>query len=419
MSPDNAWEHVLDEINHCNKCGFCLPNCPTYRLTGEELHSPRGRIAMVEAAARGELEHEVAMEEALSYCVGCRACETACPSGVHYERILEAGRNYLISRGSRAFAGNLVSRQTLTLARHPQRFKRMVALARKLRRLPLPPAFSKLRDMLPPSPSSPVAATTTTSTKPPKRVLFFEGCVMEAAFEEVNRAVKNLLAEAGFDVLSAREQTCCGAIHFHSGETQVAMDLAKQNIKAFESDPDVFIVNTAGGCGAMLHEYQELFRQDSEWKDRARRFSDRVRDFSTLLLHEAPVRLRFQGTGERIALQNSCHLVNVSKAGQDPIRLLQQVEGDQWVPYFGQDICCGSGGVYNLTHTDWALGILDQKMAALSGVSPRRIIVNNPGCHLQMQWGVRRHPQIGAEVEHLGTYLWHCYQRAGSTATTV
>lgn len=411
---------ILEEINHCNKCGFCLPSCPTYRLTGQELHSPRGRIALVEAAARGELGSLGALEEALTYCVGCRNCETACPSGVHYERILEAGRTYLTRRQRRGYPRSFASQQALKLAKHPTRFRAIVQLARRMTGLPLPGSWARFRAMLPPAARAVPEAPARQSPPTLGTLLFFEGCVMTASFEEVNRAAKRLLAAAGYTVVSLPQQTCCGAIHWHSGEAAEARALARQNLQAYarfvERQEVVGVVNTAGGCGAMLTEYPRLLADDPAWLPIAQRLAAMVHDFTYYLWGEQGPRLPLVGSRERVTLQNSCHLVNVAKGGQEPVRLLQAVAGDQYVPFFGQELCCGSGGVYNLVHTDWALGMLDQKMQAMAGVHPQRILVNNPGCHLQLQWGVRRHPEVGAEVEHLATYLWRCYTRAVAPA---
>ena len=418
-SASDPFSWILAETEHCNKCGFCLPACPTYRITGQELHSPRGRIAMVEAAARGELPNLSGVEDALSYCVGCRACEVACPSGVRYERILEAGRSFLIGRGSTAFRGSLVGRTALYLSQHRQAFGQLARLGRRWRRLaPGLGIGSDLLAMLPQSPSRPAPLPQTAKSfaaRPAKpRVAFFGGCVMESVFSDANHAAQALLAAAGFQVTPMAGQTCCGAIHLHSGEKLVAKEMARQNISALENGSWDWIVNTAGGCGAMLQEYPELFSDDPNWKARADRFAAKVRDFTTLLLDSSAVPLSYQGDGSRVALQNSCHLANVQRVAGNPSALIRQVQGDTFVTFQDQDMCCGSGGLYNINHRDWAQMILEDKMQKLRVEAPTRILVNNPGCHLQMQSGVSHHPEVQATVEHLATYLWRCYERSAS-----
>ena len=413
MRDPSRWRWVLKETDHCNKCGFCLPVCPTYQLTGQEFHSPRGRIAMVEAAVRGELTTSSGLEETLSHCVGCRACEPACPSGVHYERILEAGRNLLVEGGSAAFRGSLTARSALYLATRKQTFRGFARWGSLMRRVPLADLITGYAVMLPDSTGRRQSRAPTISSPTGPRVAFFSGCVMDAVFADANLAAQQLLTAAGYRVFRPQSETCCGAIHLHSAEPEEAKRLARANIAAFESEAADWIVNTAGGCGAMLQEYPELLADDAAWRERAKRFSARVRDFSTLLVGEAARSLDYRGDGSRVVLQNSCHLVNVQGVGDHPVRLLRRVTGDTFIPYAEQDLCCGSGGLYNINHRDWARGILDHKMDKVAPLEPTKIIVNNPGCHMQMLWGVERHKAaVRATVEHLATYLWRCHQNA-------
>ncbi len=412
MKDPSRWRWVLQETDHCNKCGFCLPACPTYRLTRQELHSPRGRIAMVEAAVRGELTTTAGLEEALSYCVGCRACELACPSGVRYERILETGRSLLVEGGSTAFRGSLAARTALYLAPRKHTFRSFARWGSLARRVPLADLVSDYAVMLPESTGRSQPSRTMPRPSPTgPRVAFFSGCVMDAMFAEANRMAQQLLTAAGYRVFQLPSETCCGAIHLHSAQPAEAQRLAKANIAAFESEAADWIVNTAGGCGAMLQEYPELFAQDPAWKERAERFSARVRDFSSLLVAEEARPLGYLGDGSRVVLQNSCHLVNVQRVGDHPVQLLRQVTGNTFVPYADQNFCCGAGGLYNINHREWARGILDDKMDKVAALEPTKIIVNNPGCHMQMLWGVERHKErVHAKVEHLATYLWQCHQ---------
>lgn len=404
-----AFDEILLETDQCNKCGFCLPACPTYQITGNELASPRGRIAMVEALARGEIGVGPGLSESLDYCLGCRACETACPSGVHYGVILEAGRTRL--REERGGSGRepWLVRQALRQVGNPRRLARMIGLARRLKDFPMPRKLKRFTPMLGPTQSVPAPIQSIASPTSPS-VQFFNGCVMSAVFPEANQAARNLLVMSGVDVQEPSNQTCCGALHWHAGDKETAMGFAKRNIVSFEDNPG-WVVNTAGGCGAMLLEYRTLLADDRDWQERAERFSARVRDWSTVLMQLGQP-LRMRGQRERVTLQNSCHLVNVEKAGDDAVALLEQIQDHEFSPIAGQNTCCGSAGVYNLTHPDWALKILDQKMADVRTVSPQRILVNNPGCQLQMQWGAQRiADDLTVEVEHLATYTYRAAMR--------
>lgn len=404
-----AFNAILRETDQCNKCGFCLPVCPTYQITGNELASPRGRIAMVEALARDEIEPGAGLAESLDYCLGCRACETACPSGVHYEVILEAGKTQLRQARGPGHREPWLVRQALKQVGNPNRLGRMVRLARRLKGLPWPRRVKQFTPMLG-SPGVMPERIVSLEATPNGAVQFFRGCMMSAVFPEANQAAANLLGMVGHAVEEPSGQTCCGALHWHAGDQETAKALARQNIASFE-DHSGWVVNTAGGCGAMLSEYERLFKDDPDWVERARRFSARIRDWSTVLVQSGQP-LTMKGQRERITLQNSCHLVNVEKAGDDAVAILQQIQDQEFVPIAGQDTCCGSAGVYNLTHPEWALKILDQKMAEVRDVSAERILVNNPGCQLQMQWGAERITgQRAVVVEHLATYTYRALMR--------
>lgn len=363
---------------------------------------------MVEGVLQGEISADRGLEESLSYCLGCRACETACPSGVRYHRVLEAGRAALDQTRPGHRGMTFLPKMLVRLTRHPRRLRLLAQVGRKMRNLPMPRRVKSLTPMLayqtePISPDGvPQPATTGAA--------FFSGCVQEALFPDANQAAETLLNAAGYDVVKPLQQTCCGAIAWHAGRADEARRLAKINIEAFELTGNVPVANTAGGCGAMLTEYEELFQGDPKWEDRARRFSERVHDWSRLLL-EAPQPLSFAGQGEKVSLQNSCHLINVEKDGERPSALIRQVEGDEFVSLPSQDRCCGSAGIYNIQHPDWADSILDGKMGEIQDMAPDRLLVVNPGCAMQMTLGVGRYGSP-TTVEHLARYLYRAWRKA-------
>ncbi len=402
------FELALAEINHCNKCGFCLPACPTYKLTGNEVDSPRGRIALVEGVLNGEIAADQGLEESLSYCLGCRACETACPSGVQYHRVLEAGKQVLDKTRPSHRALTFLPRALLRLTRHPKRLASLARLGRRTAHWPLPEQLRALSPML--RYRSEEVPGVSAHPEPIGKALFFQGCVQEALFSDANQAAQALLQAAGYTVTEPAGQTCCGAILWHAGRSDEAKALARANIEAFEATGEVPIANTAGGCGAMLSEYGEIFEDDPAWAERAQRFSARVQDWSRLIM-ESPVQLEFQGNGERVTMQNSCHLVNVEGGGDVPALLACRVAGDQFLPMASQDRCCGSAGIYNIQHPKWANRLLDAKMDEVAAFAPSRVLVVNPGCHMQMTLGVHR-SGADAEVEHLARYLYRAFLRA-------
>lgn len=407
MDMPQAFKLALEEVDHCNKCGFCLPACPTYRLTGNEVDSPRGRIALVEGALRDEIAADVGLETSLTFCLGCRACETACPSGVQYHRILEAGKLMLDGTRPGHRGMTFVPRTLLRLTKSSRRMARLARLGRRFAAWPMPEKIKQLLPMLEYRPQ-PVKVPVS-PIHPLGTAAFFQGCVQEALFTDANQAAVALLTAVGFAVDIPARQICCGALAWHAGKGEEARRLARRNIAAFESSDEAPIVNTAGGCGAMLSEYGELLASDPEWADRAHRFSQRVKDWTGLLdqLDEPP---KLVGTGERVVLQNSCHLVNVEGGGTLPASLAARVQGDTFVELAGQDQCCGSAGIYNIQHPDWAVRILDAKMIQVSAEAPDRVLVVNPGCQLQMTLGVGR-SGVKVEVEHLARYLYRAYIR--------
>ncbi len=361
---------------------------------------------MVDALGRGGVDPaSPSLSDALNYCLGCRACETACPSGVPYHRILEAGtRAVRATRG--AVARGLVPWALLKLVKHPTRLRHMVALASRLRGVPGPASWRYRVAMVgPQSTSTSQRDVSRTRLQASPRVAFFTGCVQDALFPDANDAAWDLLRLAGYDVLAIPRQTCCGALHAHQGMQDAAQAMARANIEALESlqGPIDWVANTAGGCGGMMSEYPDLFSPGSEWHRRASNWSVRVRDWTTLLL-KAPTRLAYTGSGERVTLQNSCHLINVEGGGSDPGTLLSDVKGDEVYVMPSQDQCCGSAGIYNIAHPDWALKLLDRKMRDIADVVLDRILVVNPGCQLQMQAGVTLTGKRTV-VEHLATYL--------------
>lgn len=405
---ESRFEIALAEINHCNKCGFCLPACPTYRLTGNEVDSPRGRIALVEGALNDEIAADEGLEQSLSYCLGCRACETACPSGVQYHRVLEAGRKLLDTTRPKHRGLTLLPRTLLRLTRRPQRMAAMARLGERAGRWPVPRRLRALTPMLGYRPQAIPKSPSHSQTL--GDAAFFRGCVQEALFSDANQAAVELLSLAGYAVNAPSGQTCCGALAWHAGREEEARALARANIAAFEASGEAPVVNTAGGCGAMLSDYGEILADDPEWSERAARFSERVKDWAQLL-DDVPEPLSFQGTGERITLQNSCHLINVEGGGDRPAKLVARVAGDTFVPISSQDRCCGSAGIYNIQHPNWASRLLDIKMVDVTEAQPDRVLVVNPGCQLQMTLGVHQ-AGMTAEVEHLARYLYRAFLRA-------
>ena len=399
----------------CIKCGFCLPVCPTYNLTGSEAASPRGRIDMMAAVADGDLDPEDILEP-LDHCLGCRACETACPAGVEFGRLLEAGR-------ATAGVGQPVSRLGDWLHRlfmehllpSPHRLRWLAGLLRVyqisgaqtlvrlsglLPRLAL--RLAVMEALLPTVP--PARARQTLPVETPAhggergRVLLLTGCVTPQVLPQVNHATARVLARNGYRVLTTPAQPCCGALQAHANDLEGARRLARHHIADFEASGADWLVVNAAGCGALMKDYGHLLGDDPDFAARAEAFDARVRDVSELLA-VAPLQGPLQPMPLRVAYDDPCHLSHGQRIRQQPRELLRQVPELELLEVAESDWCCGSAGTFNLFHPEMADLLLDRKMAHLASVRPDAVVSGNPGCLLQLRQGAVRHG-LAAEVLH-------------------
>lgn len=403
------WKAALDyeELSNCMRCGFCQPACPTFRETGYEAASPRGRIALMKAVADGILEPDQDVVDQMSLCLGCRACEPVCPAGVKYGKLIEQAREAIERERVHswpvrllrwlAFRQLLPRQDRLYLAGRLLRFYQRSGLQRLARRLGLlrllPEQMRTMEAVLPEAAGKGLTEVmgTVVPAKGEKklRVGMFRGCIMDVLFHETNVNTVTLLADAGCEVVIPPGQACCGALHAHSGEREQARQLARQNIAAFKQADVELIVSNAGGCGAMLQEYHHLLEHDPAWEADADWFVRRVRDISEVLagLTGTPP---LQPLPKRITYQSSCHLRNGMKVTKEPVKLLQSIPEATFVPLFEADRCCGSAGIYNLVQPDMAGRILDEKMGHVAATRADILVTSNPGCLLQMKAGIEQ-----------------------------
>jgi len=419
---------VLDipELYQCVHCGLCLNHCPTYRVTSLEPESPRGRIHLVRAAAEGRIEPNERFADHLNLCVMCRACETACPSGVHYGRIAEAARAVIgppgtpLARAMATFAFTQVfpSPQRLRIAFRLLRFYQRSGLQRLARRL-LP---RRLRDMDAMLPAVPDRFFSAQSRVLPAvgdrraRVAFLSGCVMSLLYGEIHEATIRVLRRNGCDVLIPEAQGCCGALNIHNGETRMAKLMARRNIDTFlAANVDAVIVNAAG-CGAAMKEYGYLLRDDPAYAAKAERFAKMVKDASEFLVELGLV----PPTGRvdlAVTYQDPCHLAHAQRVRAQPRKLLESIAGVQVLEMNGSDRCCGSAGIYNITHPEMSQELLQEKMAAISETTASAVVAPNPGCMLQLAYGAQRYgPKV--TVYHLMELLDRAYAAPGGAPST-
>ena len=416
----------MDVIRACVHCGFCLPACPTYRVTLRERSSPRGRIWLIKQVAEGKLDLlEPLFQEEMSLCLNCRACEAACPSGVKYGELVESARAQIEAHAPRpvrvklarkaAFRGVFGSSRRFRAASAGLRlYQRSGAQALARRSGVLGALGLREQEAMLPRMSDRflVPGREYWSARGERRgvVALLAGCVMSTAYADVHRATARVLARNGYDVLVPDGQECCGALGVHSGDLDAGRRAARANIDAFDRPGlDAVLVNAAG-CGAAMKEYDFLLRHDATYAARARRFVANVRDVTEFLvevgLRAAPGRL-----DETVTYQEPCHLVHAQRVSAQPRALLRAVPGLELVEMPEASLCCGSAGVYNLLQPEMASTLLDRKLrnAALTGAPT--IVSANPGCMLQLASGLRAR---GAEtrVEHIMTLLDRAYAAA-------
>ncbi|MGP3610529.1 (Fe-S)-binding protein [Anoxybacteroides rupiense] len=422
-----------DELMNCMRCGFCLPSCPTYIESGsQELHSPRGRIAVMKAVVDGLIEPDEDVERTLNMCLGCRACEPVCPSGVRYGHLLEEARDIIQQNKKHSWPVRVLRKLVFKeLFPYPNRvrvataslgFYQRSGLQTFLQRTRLSHVLpAHLREMEKVLPSAP---TLKKMKKRPKhlpaqgeakrRVAFFSGCLMDTLFIETNDATMKLLQLAGCEIVIPSLQTCCGALHGHSGEKEQAKWLAKRNIEAFEQCQADAVITNAGGCGAFLMEYDHLLKDDPDWVDRAKAFVEKIRDISAILIE-----LGFQHKGLKlppqiVTYQDSCHLRNVMRTSSAPRQLLQSIAGVEFREMRESDRCCGSAGIYNIVEPEMAMQILDHKMVYAEQTGATTIVTANPGCLLQMKLGIER-KGLGEKVRavHIVEVLFEAVKESG------
>ncbi len=398
-----------DELINCMRCGFCLPTCPTYGQSNQyEAASPRGRIALMKGIVDGIIEPDEQVEQQLNLCLGCRACEPVCPSGVKYGHLLEEARDVIQEKKQHSLPIRLLRYLVFNqLFPYKSRIKKVnqclsfyqksgiQKLVQKSQILRIVPEHVRqMEQIIPEIPSLsedeqrlPIARA---EGKPVKRVAFFSGCLMDTMFRNTNHATIKLLQKAGCDVIIPETQGCCGALHAHSGEKKMAKLLAKQNIEAFKGLEADYIVLNAGGCGALLAEYDHLFKDDPEWEERARFFSSKIKDFSEVLVELNFMANELSLPYQVITYQDSCHLRNVMKTFDSPRKLLKAIDGVHYTEMEKADQCCGSAGIYNITQGQMSMQILDDKMEKVKKTKAHTIVTANPGCLLQMKLGVVR-----------------------------
>jgi len=415
----------------CIHCGLCLSSCPTYLETGNENDSPRGRIYLMRAVQDGRLPLAGTGSGAtavrhLDLCLGCRACEAVCPSGVQYGQLLEATRAHVEKNYARSFWQAFLRRVAIEkIFPFPERMELALRPALWLKRLNahrlLPKFLRDMLDLLPETLSReelPVQSPASGSFKsrPRGRVGFISGCVMQVLFGKTNAASVQLLNQAGFHVVTPEEQGCCGALYCHGGNLDEARACARRNIEAFERlELDAIIINAAG-CGSTLKEYGHLLQEDPAWAKRAAAFSQKVKDLTEWLVNtgraaELPLPERSaraeppRNDPGLVTYHDACHLAHPQRITRPPRDLVRAVAKERFVELAEADVCCGSAGSYNLTEPEMAERLQRRKVENILKSGAHTVVTTNPGCLLQIRAGLRHAGATHIHAVHIADYL--------------
>jgi glycolate oxidase iron-sulfur subunit len=396
----------VDGVNQCVHCGLCLASCPTFAELGTEMDSPRGRIFLIKALAEGRIGLSDTTVRHLSLCLDCRACETVCPAGVPYGRLIEAAKAEIEHQRPGGLARRLFRALNFgVLLGHPAMLRaaatmlrfyqasgaQVLARATGLMRL-LPgtlPAWEALMPRVPGAAErAPLPAVIPAAAPRRARVALLTGCVQSVVFGAHNRATARVLARNGVEVAVPSDQGCCGALNAHGGDHARALEMARRTIDVFERERvDAVVVNTSG-CGAHMKAYGSLLENDPVWAERARRFAARVQDIAEFLARE-PLRGPLQPVAMTVAYHDPCHVVHGQKIRTQPRQLLAQIPSLTVVPLVESEWCCGSAGIYNLTEPEMADRLLRRKIEHVLASGAEAIVTSNPGCILQIEKGLR------------------------------
>ncbi|MBV8223625.1 MAG: 4Fe-4S dicluster domain-containing protein [Verrucomicrobia bacterium] len=414
-------------LQKCIHCGMCLPTCPTYDETKMERNSPRGRIALMRRVADGKLEVTQAFGQELYFCLGCLTCETVCPAGVHYGEMFEHARADIEQAGvMRNPKRDLVRALTLRwLFTRPQALRavgRLVwfyqasgleSLVRRLKLTALLPPRLRALEPLTPRVQRQFSDALIRSVEMPAdqkhRVGLLTGCVQDLAFSHVNRDTADALLANGCEVVTPRAQSCCGSIHAHNGELELARQMARRTLDAFDLERFDAIITNAAGCGTHLKNYGHLLHDDPVYAKRATQWSAKLRDIHEWLV-EIGIRMPAAAVPQTVTYHEACHLCHGQKITRQPRQVLAAIPGLKLVELPESTWCCGSAGIYNITQPEMSQKLLGRKISNIKKTGAAVVASANPGCSVQLQAGLRR-PNEAWRIVHPISLLAEAYRK--------
>jgi glycolate oxidase iron-sulfur subunit len=435
MSRSHLKDLDYSVVQQCMHCGLCLPTCPTYDATKVERNSPRGRISLMRAIADGQLEATKTFADEMYFCLGCLACQTACPAGVDYAELFEHARAEAEQSGAlKSPKRNVIRAFTLRWLFMDLRRLRFVgrilrayqqlglqSLVRRSGILKLSPRRLRELEAMTPEIQSQFSADLIAPLTPAAgtkrfRVAMLTGCAQDPIFSNVNRDTVEVLTRNGCEVVTPRAQSCCGSLHAHNGEWTLAQELARRNIEQFPPDQFDAIITNAGGCGSHLKHFGKLLDDDPAYRDRAALWDKKVKDIHEWLMEigiESPSatgRADLPVCQEVVTYHDSCHLCHSQKITAQPRALLRAIPGLKLVDLPESSWCCGSAGIYNLTHPQMAGELSLRKINHIKTTGAQVVATANPGCLLQIINGARDQG-IPLRVVHPITLLAEAYRR--------
>ncbi len=428
---DEIDQPSLKIIHDCVHCGFCLTACPTYLETGNELDSPRGRIYLMKSALEGRIPLSKSLVKHLDLCLGCLACEPACPSGVRYGSLIEAGRSQIERRYKRPYSEKFYRSLLFSVFPYPKRLRYLLPFlllyqATGIKKLirssgilhKLSKKLAHMEEMLPniefSSLFSSLGEVTQAKGKKRYRVALLTGCVQSVLFPETNAATVRVLSQNGCEIVIPKTQGCCGALSLHSGRLSEARDFARSNIDIFKSyDVDAVIVNSAG-CGSTMKEYGDLLKNDPSYTSRAEELSKKTKDVMEFLA-DIGLQGELKELRLRVTYQDACHIAHAQRIKSHPRKVIKQIPGIEVVELPESDLCCGSAGIYNLTEPEMSERLLERKISKLKETGAQVLVAGNPGCLLQIGMGIKHHG-LNIKTVHPIELLDWAYERNTSKA---
>uniref|UniRef100_A0A832G744 Glycolate oxidase iron-sulfur subunit n=1 Tax=Ignavibacterium album TaxID=591197 RepID=A0A832G744_9BACT len=409
-----------DILQQCIHCGMCLSTCPTYDLTKLERSSPRGRIRMIRSVARGEMELSQLFAEEMNFCLDCQACETACPAGVKYGRMVEAARVLVDESGYSSKISLTIKRfalRKIVASRFALKFvSRLLWIYQKtglqkiIRATGLLKLFSKnlseIEKLSPPIANhfsdSVIKEVELPNGEIKYNTAFHFGCLMNTMFADINIDTIDVLRQIGCKIITPKDQVCCGSLMAHNGDMDFALKLARKNIDAFVKHDYDFLISNSAGCGAFMKDYAHLLEDDPLYAEKAKVFSSKVKDVTEFLFDELPSlksKLKTNTELEPITYHDACHLAHAQKVAAQPREVIKSILGIKYTELEEASWCCGSAGIYNIVRYDDAIIQLQRKMKNIRNTGAKIVLTGNPGCMGQIKYGAEKF-DVDVEVLH-------------------